>query len=971
MSMKTNFLGTASVAALLFSAGSTLAQDWSPTATNTGAVIVGGTLVDNQGNTINSLGSLIGDGSSASISGAGASSSVSATTITPANPVGTVLGFNGGDFPAITNTATNNTSGSVSNANNTIAFDGGSQLSGSAAGAGISSTGASSSTSWTGIGTAGLVVGNVTSVTQSSTNMVGTTGDATRVTVSDAIISGAPDLTGNATSLSVSVTGAVASVGVRAIESDNFGMAAGAAVGPITQTATQNRAGTERTVEVSGTSVTSGIVDGVASSVSVSTTGATTSVSSTVVDSTGFGGLAIGAVGQTSDNFGRVVADQNTVQTGVVSGDVASVSISATGSAAGVSESLIGSISTAGSQFGTVDQNVRSIDGTGSLNANSGRVTTGEISGDAASARVSATNATASVSTLGADSTLGGATVFGAIDQTVSATKGLFMNSPNLTTGALSGDAASASYSATGAAASVGATIVGSSGVGSRFGTIDQDVTSNNMVRIQNGTTEVNGNVSGSAASVSASATGASGSVSATSVNSTRSAGAEFGAIESTVSRNPTVPGNEVSLTQRHQINVDGALSGNATSASLTATGASASVSDTIISGQAELNNTANTLVASIDLSASASGIVLAGQTTETNPRLSVTTGDLSGAGAAARIGSLGASASVSSVAVDGSGRSLRVAGATDLSATSTATVSTNQAAVTTGIVSGNGSSASISATGAATSVSATKVDVTTSGSRALFGDITQLGGNSGPVSLTESAITATGLTGASSGVSASAVGYSASVSVLNLGSTGATVARQYGLNSSGVTQGTVAEPITNSGTVGVSNVTVSSGAISGPAASASIGARGVSGSISLASIATTGAGINPAGGGASSNFGTISQVIRNDAAGTVSISGGSINAGGIGGAGAAASISAVGASGSVGVNSIVADSLAQAVLAAPITQSVANAAPVSVQASNIAVGGSITGNGASAGISAVGSSASVSFTTVNAGAIN
>lgn len=178
-----------------------------------------------------------------------------------------------------------------------------------------------------------------------------------------------------------------------------------------------------------------------------------------------------------TEHQGSYNADPSTLpgllKIGNITGDGASVSVSATGAVASVSLTSInntGAGVTPDADFGNITQKVVNQGdvstvadfhpGTGPTEADS-VITTGTISGTAASASISATGAIAAVSVASINDTQGlGSTVTGDITQTATSSgavsnMGADTGTGVINTGALTGAGTSASVSATGAAASV------------------------------------------------------------------------------------------------------------------------------------------------------------------------------------------------------------------------------------------------------------------------------------------------------------------------------------------------------------------------------------------------------------------------------------------------------------------------------------------------------------------------------------
>jgi hypothetical protein len=153
--------------------------------------------------------------------------------------------------------------------------------------------------------------------------------------------------------------------------------------------------------------------------------------------------------------------------------------------------------------------------------------------------------------------------------------------------GNISGAGASAGISAVGAAASVSGTMVENSNTvaGSNFGPVVSTVTNNGGVLLSGGALTA-GELSGAAASASLSAIGAQASAAATSIGSQNDM-ADFQTVGQTVTNSGAV---SVTATVSGSLTA-GVLSGNAASAQMGATGASGSVSATMIASGTNAGN--------------------------------------------------------------------------------------------------------------------------------------------------------------------------------------------------------------------------------------------------------------------------------------------------------------------------------------------------------------------------------------------
>ena len=174
-------------------------------------------------------------------------------------------------------------------------------------------------------------------------------------------------------------------------------------------------------------------------------------------------------------------------------------------------------------------------------------------------------------------------------------------------------------------------------------------------------------------------------------------------------------------------------------------------------------------------------------------------------------------------------------------------------------------------------------------------------------------------------------------------------------------TFGAVQQIAKNEGVVEVSTSRLTSGAISGTAASVGVGATGVAASVSVSAI-------NNAGAISGTGFGIIQQSVENKAAGTVDVKSTTVNIAGISGTAGSASISARGASASVGISEIggpVGASMGS-ITSGSIQQQAVNAGTVTIDSgSSIVSTGGLSGTASSASIAATGASANFSLASI------
>lgn len=685
---------------------------------------------------------LSGNAASLGVSASGASVGASVGSVDATLPEGA------GDFAAanmgdITQTATNNSGATVTVSDSTVTSGDGADdytggLTGHGASAMASAVGASVSTRNTMVDSTGNTGGSFGNIAQDATN-------SSAIAVSDTHVAVYGDLgsadTGLGASASLGVTGASASVGVSSVNSGSTNTPLFGAIDQGTFDApTQNTISNTASITLGGDGapvlVTTGELKAAGTSIGASANGAVASVFEQDIASTAYGGASFeGAINSHVSNSGGVTIDGAAVKTvtvdasggggpasepAAISGTGASASISGGGALASLNSTSIGSAEFTGATFAEdITQNAAN---TGAILVQPGTgIEVGDITGNGAGASISARGASASVGSAAIDSTVfTGATFDGDITQQVTnntnaptvtiSAEG--MDAPLLQAADISGAGASASISAAGAVASVGSTSIGGTTVaGATFdGAIFQTVSNAAAVTITPSTEDNTsllavGEIGGAGAGASISAGGALASVGSTAIGGETVNGAGFGADSAAITQTASNAA-AVSIADGAALLVDGPISGNGASASISAVGASTGVSvlgvdiagTYVPSGPINgINQTANN--SATDAMSITNAVI--------------TTGDLSGAGAGASIGATGASALISGAVIDVASVvtpiSLGTAGATQTATNSTA-ITVSGANITTGALTGNGASAGISTVGASATVGMTAI---------------------------------------------------------------------------------------------------------------------------------------------------------------------------------------------------------------------------------------------------------------------
>ena len=647
-------------------------------------------------------------------------------------------------------------------------------------------------------------------------------------------------------SVSTSAGGAVVSTSVTGINSQFVNPSNG--FGTVTQSAVNN-IGANITNGGAIINASGNAADG--SSLSVSARGAGASFSIIAVGGIPF--VPVATVGDIAQGFVVTVASPpvvnggNIINTGEITGPSggpaldlsgmgASASVSAGGAQSSVSLSVMGATSFTGTTFGAVNQapNNASAASGGVFNTlTAGGISLGAISGDGASASTSATGAAASVSLSYIDTTNWSPTQFTTIFQNPQNNAVNVSNNrsgSSITVGAISGDGASVRTTAAGAFAGVSYSTIGSTAA---VGVTGQTIGNVGQLVTSSGNVYSDGvfvgtGLSGAGSAVVASAVGAGASFSASSIGDTSTAAlTTTGGVQS-IPITQQVTNTGTDITNFGQINF-GAISGNGAAASMSATGAQASV------GISAINTTAYTTPLTGVIFQSVTNGTVATPSEVNNVSTGVTVGNLSGHGSSVSLGATGAAASIGVSFINTTAwTSFPLSGVTQ-SATNNGAVNNmpNVNTISVGSLSGTGASVRASATGAVASVSVSSI---LSGPPAtnVFGSagMQQTAINTGAISNRASIVSTGTLSGMASSASISATGAATSVAVASIADT--VVMPPPTATIQNITQtstNNLASPITNTG-----SITLAGGNL-GVGAMASISAVGASASVSFLAV--------------------------------------------------------------------------------------------------------------------------------------
>lgn len=897
------------------------------------------------------------------LSGSGAGASVSSTAIGPSAAAFASFGTVG---------QTVNSEGflfvgsSKSGIRNTATVGG---VSGQGASASISASGASGDVGTSLINGTQSVAGSIGAVTQTIDNSGLVLNNGSSLTT------GA--VSGIAASASISASGASGGVAGSAITGTTVKATAIAAV-------TTDVGNTGDVTLKMATLDSSAGVGNMAGSAGLSVTGASASASSVNIVSTGGAAANFASVSQVDSTDANKAGVTNTgavtltttgeasLKAGVVGGLAASAQMGASGAVASVGATVIGGGTTSGAEIGAVVQRVDNQTGTISVAGftvagNKVDVQATALSGLAASAGISAQGAAASVSgtTIGNSfSPVAGATYTGTVTSVAENKSGVTASNVRVDTGEITGVAASGSISAIGASTSAGATIIGRGEAVTT--TTFTGLVTQEAKNTGGGVTVGSGNVTAggldskaTAASIGVNAVGASASANSTTINGNSikaAAGATFtGGVTQAATNTGTIVNTALS------VDAGGAIAALGGSASLGAVGASASAGATVIS----TSSTGATFTGQVKQDVNNTG----GAVTITGPGAAndVTVTNLTGTASSAGISAVGATASINSTMLSASGSGSAFTGGGDQNVANTGAVGVKDAKVAPGLISGTAASASLNAIGASASVGASMIG--SQGTGATGGAFAQdVSSTTGTVSVAGPNITSTGIDGVAASAGIGASGVSANVSATYIES-GDNVTN--GVTFGNINQGTDGKlrGVTNASAVSIQNTALAAATLEGPAASASIGASGASAGVSVASIGDT---KNIAGSG----FGTVGQFVENQAGGAVNVGTDSDNVTltltGLKGIADSASISASGASASIGVSEIAGTGLVMGKSSfGAITQDVINAGAITIgKNATIASSGGLAGKAASVSIAASGASASYSIAGIDIAAV-
>jgi hypothetical protein len=519
------------------------------------------------------------------------------------------------------------------------------------------------------------------------------------------------------------------------------------------------------------------------------------------------------------------------------------------------------------------------------------------LSGTGASASVSATSAMSVVSRTALGATGFTGTTFGQIHQVPGNSNtagapgtGVFngLQGEGISLGAISGDGASVSATATGAAAGISFAYVNTTnGVATPIGGMFQNPTNSALV-VNNANAGVSvGDISGDGASVRIGAAGATAGISFSSI------GSSFAPIlpELSIGGLAQIVVNNGNVSSFGNITSSGSLTGAGSSAVASTAGASASFS---------VSSIGDVFGIPVHGPGAPLGIFAMQQVTNTGViagggQITLGTGSLAN-GAFASISSTGAQAAVSLSAINTtmvlnpffSSINQTV---TNQNLVTPANVSNSYSGITAGNLAGHGSSVSATASGATAAFGASFVNTAEWSAVPVLGviqNVTNSGiiTNTGPLT---GGISVGDISGTGASVRASASGATASIALTSI---------QSGPPSTppittGLFVGSTPQTVTNNGVIINNASIVSTGTLSGIGSSAAITATGAAASVSVASINDTPvvpftAQLGPITQTVTNNFGSVTNT------GSITLAGGNL------GVGAAASISAAGASASV-----------------------------------------------------------------------
>jgi hypothetical protein len=659
--------------------------------------------------------------------------------------------------------------------------------------------------------------------------------------------------------------------------------------------------------------------------------------------------------GRTIENFGDIL-NQGSIEvtTGGSSGIGASVSIGAAGAVASVGVSIVTGVPQTPPAIGAIVQEVNNLGVI--VNRSTGLGLAGGSSlSDGASVSSSATGAAASFSLLGNNVKILDVQSLGLIDQLVTNQATVSNSTVSTLRGvALSGDGASVSFGATGAAASVSATLIEGKRNNAPHPALGL-VTSQGLNQIAGNYRSVTnvlqskvdvGDIAGTGASVSVAATGAAASASSVSLNG---GSTQLSLSGRGVYQEANNDGAVINNPTNKKITAGG-ISGNGAAVQVSATGASASMGSSVVNSVARSNF--NSRVALFDFGQFVNN---AGPVSNKG---TINSGDISGIGASTQVSAIGANAAVGASSIKGGTARVEIFGAGfPFQRAETLGDVRNAGKIDTGSLSGTGSSNQISAVGASTSLNVASIEG--AGAFLIADQLTQTASNLARNVRNTGDISSGALIGTGSSVQIASIGASSSVAVSSLDGGDVGFNGIPGNNFSSIASNSA--DIINGGTAAKPNSITINGDLSGLASSASISAVGASTSFSL----------NSTDGGAISASG--SSLINQDAVNFGGAAGGigrvfnrgSISAGSLTGTGSSIQVAAVGASASVAVSSIASSTTNFGTFGLGTVSQLIVSNSSAVTNIGVISAGMVSGVGSGIGISATGASASVSLASI------
>jgi len=560
------------------SQGSTPTVPAAPPVVNVGSISNTGEITGPSGGTAIDLS---GMGASASVSATGAQSSVALSVMGATTFTGTTFGninqapSNNADINAIFGVQNILSSGGVSLG----------AISGAGAGVSVAATGSAASIAFSYIETTNWSPTTVNSIFQNPTN---NTASVTNSPTGGSTVSvGA--ISGDGASVRIGATGAIAGISYSSIGSTAAAGGQAQTIGSIGQLVTNNgtirNAGTLTGTGLTGAGSSAGInALGAGAAFSVSSIGdVSTAPLTSPTPNQGF------SVFQQVTNTGLGVSNQGTIGLGTGAlANGASASMSATGAQAAISVGAINTTAFTTPLLGVITQTTTNGGLTPTPVTNEAGITTGNLSGHGSSVSVTATGAASSIGISFINTPAWSSFPLGPVNQTATnngaITNGVIggggaVTPAPISVGSLSGTGASVRASATGAAASIAVTsILSGPPATNTFGSPSIIQGAFNTGAVVNSASIVStGTLSGMASSASINATGAATSVAVASIGDTvviPPPTATITTINQTSTNNLASP-----ITNTGSITLAGGNMGAGAAASISAVGASASIS--------------------------------------------------------------------------------------------------------------------------------------------------------------------------------------------------------------------------------------------------------------------------------------------------------------------------------------------------------------------------------------------------------